>query len=431
MDTFHKKVGLFEKQLQFVNSKKREVLFVGAMGAGKSFALCQKLLYHALYPNSLCLLTRKTRESITNSTLRTLFDGEQACPPVLVPGSYEYFESKSLIKINGGGQIAVIGCDNPLKIRSINASAIAIDESVELDEEEYLALNSRLRNSSANFRSIFSCTNPASEQHFLYKRFLAQPRDSQREVITMSLGENFLLPADFVASQWQLTGAQKRRYVYAEWCMNQGCVYKEFDVLKQARPVTGPFEKYILGVDVGYTNDPTCILVGGLYENRLHVVEEYYQQHTAPTKIVAEIEQRYEKYGNATVVIDPSAAGIRLELEAKGLRVEKANNSIDEGISRVKDLLVNDRITFQPGLTNLFHEFDAYSYREGSDKPVDKFNHAMDALRYLVAYVFDEAQHYIVPHISTTDGEVSAVPDDLWEDAGEHFGLESRNSVLF
>jgi hypothetical protein len=44
---------------------------------------------------------------------------------------------------------------------------------------------------------------------------------------------------------------------------------------------------------------------------------------------------------------------------------------------------------------NLIEEYYNYSYREGTDKPADEFNHLMDALRYAVR-AFKEGQRYAV-----------------------------------
>ena len=412
------KIKLQPKQLQFIKSNKREVLFSGGMGSGKSVALCVKLLQHALIPNSFCLLTRKTRESITNSTLRTLIYGEKGFKPILLPGSYEFFESRSIIKMNGGGEIAIVGCDNPFKIRSINASSIFIDESVELDEEEYIALNSRLRNTADDNRCICSATNPGSERHFLYKRFFTD-KDDTREVITATLQDNKYLPKDYVEAQLKLTGASLKRYVHAQWCSNEGMVYKEYNPDKHEKKMAKEdFSKFIIAADIGYTNDPTCILVGGLKDNKVHILEEFYENGTMPTKITAEIEERYKRYPNAEVVIDPSAAGIRLELENKGIAVIKANNSIDEGISRVKDLLINERISFSHGLANLSKEFELYSYKEGTDKPIDKWNHALDTLRYLVARMFDNTIKAIEPTLYVIEPDDDQDDDQDDEDVG-------------
>lgn len=417
MEAQEYKIKLFKKQLEFVRAKEREVLFSGAMGSGKSVSGCVKLLTHAIIPNSFCILTRKTRESITNSTLRTLIVGEKDCPPILPTGSYEYLESKSQIKLYGGGTIIVIGCDNPLKIRSINASAIYVDEAVELDEEEWTALSSRLRNTADANRQLFGTTNPGSERHFLYSRFYASD-DATRKVITVPLIDasgvksNPRLPKDYIDAQLKLTGAAYKRYVQALWCSAEGLIYTEFDVNRhRVNHSREEFDEFVIGLDVGYSNDPTAICVFGKKDGKLHGIEEYYQSGTTPTAIVSKVEELSTKYNRAVVVIDPSAAGIRMELEGKSVPVVKGNNAILEGISRVKDLLVNDRLTFNANCVNAIKEFELYAWKEGTtDKPVGKFDHMLDLTRYVTAWLFDSADKYITPSVWTLSQEPQQDP---------------------
>ena len=94
-------IKLMPKQMEFVNSKKKEVIFSGAYGSSKTYSLCVKLLTHALIPNNLVLLTRRTRTALVNTSLRTLLIGDVNTPPILPIGSYEHNESKSTIKMNG------------------------------------------------------------------------------------------------------------------------------------------------------------------------------------------------------------------------------------------------------------------------------------------------------------------------------------------
>lgn len=411
-------VKLLPKQYQFVKSKKREVLFTGSYGSGKTVALCYKLLTHAIIPNNLCLLTRKTRASLTNSTLRTLLHGDGNMPPILIPGSYEVNESKSVIRLNGGGTIVFKGCDDDLAIRSMNLGGIAIDEAIELTDIEYEALIGRLRNNASDNRQIFMATNPGSQNHFLYKRFFDNFNNDTMDKVTSTINDNRYLPKDYVESIKRFTGSNFKRYAEGIWCSNQGCVYKEYEISSIIDRDVKEFTKFIIGVDIGYSKDPTAILVIGRSENSLHTFEEFYQTNITPTEITAKISELYDKYktGNdVDIVIDPSSAGIRLECEAKGLNIIKGNNSINEGISRVKDLLSSKRLTFNRNLTNLEKEFDQYIWQTAnSDKPGDAYNHALDALRYAVNHWFDQKNTIITPSIYSPSDDVDR-DDDNWK----------------
>jgi PBSX family phage terminase large subunit len=400
------KIKLLKKQLEFVNSTEKEVLYVGSKASGKSYALACKLYKAATYPNSFNLLTRKSGASIKSSTLRSLLYGEKDCPPVLIPGTYEYQESKNTIKINGGGLIYCCGFDDPLRIRSINASSVFIDEGIELDQDEYLELLSRIRNTSSYHRQVCTVTNPSNPNHFLYRRFFKE-NDGTRKVITAQLLENFHLPKDYIDEQLKLTGSDYNRYVMGEWCSSEGLVYKEFDEEKHVKEQDiKDFHKFIISVDVGYTNDITAILIIGIHDNdtNIHIFEEWGENNTPPTKIVEIVEKYYKMYPNSSVAIDPSAAGIRLDIEKKGIAIKKANNNILEGISRVKDLFINNRITISKNCKVMIKELYNYSYGD-NDKPIDGSDHFCDSLKYGVSQYFDMKLNFITPTIYIEDDE--------------------------
>ena len=429
MDPLISSIKLTPKQWEFIQAKEREVMFAGAKGSGKSYAGCVKLLTHAVLPHSFCLLTRKTHNSIASSTLRTLLIGERDVPAVLPRGSYDYWESKSLIRINGGGEIVIVGCDNPEKIRSINASTIYVDEGSELDEEEYAELSSRLRNTADPNRQLFTTTNPSSEKHFLYNRFITHG-DNTRKLIKVPLFDkdgklnNYHLPSDYIEDMMKLTGSALKRYVWAEWCSNEGCVYDTFDPSRHVENHSrDEFTEFIIGVDVGYVNDPTAILVFGVKDGKMHGLEEYYQVKTPPSLIVSKVAEMSEKYGNCRTVVDPSAAGIILELMTR-TTVDKANNKIEEGIARCKDLLINSKITFNSNMVNTIKEFDLYAYKPEtgkgvpSEKPLDKWNHSMDALRYAVAKFYDDMAMRLCPFIpELIDESPEQREEAMWSNA--------------
>src|SRR3972149_5960757 len=67
-------VSANEQQRGFFNSRAPEVLYSGAMGAGKSRIGCEKIYYLALeYPGAQFAIVRKTRSSLTATTQRTFF----------------------------------------------------------------------------------------------------------------------------------------------------------------------------------------------------------------------------------------------------------------------------------------------------------------------------------------------------------------------
>ncbi len=84
------------------------------------------------------------------------------------------------------------------------------------------------------------------------------------------------------------------------------------------------------------------------------------------------------------------------ELEHEGLDVIKANNEIENGIMRIKNLLGQNRLTFDPDCIETITEIENYIY---DDKGVliKKDDHCMDALRYVANEVISQEMETYKP----------------------------------
>jgi len=191
MKTAKQPIQVFSKQLQFLSSTKKEVMYAGGLGGGKSRALAIALFKNAQVIGAKCLLIRKTSLSLKKpgNVLDVLMGSKN---PVLIPNSYIHHKQDCVIKLNGGGEIYYCGMNNATRILSTEFSFIAIDEARELSEEEYLTLFYRLRSDIGSLQLVCA-TNPATPSHFLYKRYFLD-KSINREVITAKTYDNPFLP---------------------------------------------------------------------------------------------------------------------------------------------------------------------------------------------------------------------------------------------
>ena len=390
-------IKLLPKQFQFLNSTKKEIGYVGGYGSGKSRILAYKVLKQAMIPNNLVLLTRKTLSALKDSTLRSLLLPDGNLPPVLPVGSYEYNISRNMINIFGAGTILAIGCDDPMRVKSINAGFIAIDECSEIELEEYLALKGRLRCTADPIRGIAFASNPASQHHWIYKRFYTET-DDERLLITAKTTENKYLPDDYIKDLNKLTGVDYRRYVLGEFCNNDGAIYKEFKTEHIKEKDFNEYTRFIICCDIGFTAS-TAIYVLGYDNETLHCYEEIYTNKLTPTDIVNKIKELQGVYIDNTVIIDKSAKGTITQAQSLGVNVVISNSDINGGILRVKELLAKNQITFSKKCINLIKEFDMYSYKSNTDTPEDKNNDGLDSLRYGINYYFDTKAVKINPQV--------------------------------
>lgn len=388
---------LLPKQLEFLQANESEVLYSGAFGAGKTRALCEKLLWHCAFQNNIVGLCRKTLKSLKSTTLVTLLRGDGGEPPVIPLGEYVQNKSDCTITLKRtGATIYYFGIDSIGKIGSTNLGACAIDEAVELSEDDWIALRGRCRNKLDPVRQLFGACNPGPPSHHLAQRFglvgNTKPAEGCRAIQTCST-DNWFLPPDYIGWLNSLTGTHGARYRDGKWVGFEGLVYDQWDRAVHVRERHGPWVRVFGAIDEGYTNPAVLLSVGEDPDGRLHIFREFYETHILPSVMVEEAKRRVERDRIGQMTADPSAAGLVADLVSAGLDVTtELDNAVFDGIRRVQDRLQVrpdglPRLTVDPSCERTICEFESYMWRPGKDAPVKQMDHAMDATRYLVSYL--------------------------------------------
>lgn len=172
---------------------------------------------------------------------------------------------------------------------------------------------------------------------------------------------------------WQIYGEGKQAIV-------DGLVFPNFETIAD---ISTQIDKTFIGIDYGYTNDPTAIVEVGIEGENIYIKEIAYQTHL----MTNEIAQILKKQGKK--VISESADPRMIdELARTGVNivpVQKYKGSIEAGIAKMQTM----KIHVTKDSTNVIKEFKNYTYetnREGKylNTPIDMFNHAIDATRYVI-----------------------------------------------
>lgn len=392
------KHSLLPKQFDFVESQSRELLYSGAYAAGKTRALCYRLVARAQVPGSREGLCRKHLVTLKASTLRTLLEPDGIAPPVLPEGSYTHNKSEKIIRIKGGGEIVYFGLDDVQKIGSYNLSGVAVDEAVELEQDDWIMLIGRIRLNVGFKNSVYAVCNPGPPSHWLAKRFglaLDFKAKDGCEVIHTKTTDNIFLPHDYVESLTTLSGVAYRRFVEGQWCASDGMVYDRWDRLVHSKARDGQMKRYIVGMDSGYRNPTSMLLVGIDNDDRLHVEREWYKTQKLENDVANKAKEWADKFDPEVFVVDPSAVSLIEAMRDKGLYVVSAKNAVFDGIQAVQQRLrsepnIGPLLTVDPRCENTMREFESYEWMasDGSqvDKPRKENDHAMDALRYAVVH---------------------------------------------
>lgn len=402
-----------------------EVVIEGPAGTGKSRADLEKLHFCAMkYPGMRGLIVRKTRESMTESTLVTFEDKVLPAHSPIAAGvqrrtrqAYHYPNGSTIVI---GGMVAS-GVDQRARIMSTEYDLIVVPEATELTEHEWEQLISRLRNHVMPYQQIIGDVNPDAPTHWLHQRC-----DKGMATVFFSRHEDNPMLYDHARSDWtpqgrqyvfgvleQLTGVRKERLRYGRRAAAEGTVY-EFDRavhVLDALPSGWEQWRKIRVIDFGYTNPFVCQWWAIDGDGRMYLYREWYMSQRTIEEH-APIITRYSDGETYEATISDHDAEDRATLERHGISTIAAYKAISVGIQAVQDrlkmagdgtprlfLLRDCLIARDPRLDEAKkpvcteQEFDSYLWPRGADgkakkeEPVKVDDHGMDALRYAVAYV--------------------------------------------
>jgi phage terminase large subunit len=162
----------------------------------------------------------------------------------------------------------------------------------------------------------------------------------------------------------------------------EGLVFRDFEVS------TDWPEKYkwrVFGLDFGFTNSPTALV-----EIRYAHGNLYWKQHMYQTGLTnPDISEELTRLGfsdDELIVADSAEPKSIEELKRKNWYIEaavKGKDSVNQGIDAIKRY----PIIVDAGSKDLIEEFSSYQWKEDKDgkstnKPIDSFNHGIDAGRY-------------------------------------------------
>lgn len=140
-----------------------------------------------------------------------------------------------------------------------------------------------------------------------------------------------------------------------------------------------------VGMDFGFTNDPTAIIDTGIYDDGLYLDEICYRTHMLTGDIVRELKP----LGPKSVISESADPRLVKEIRNAGILitpVTKGAGSVMEGITKMqeyKNIYVTRRSY------NLIKEFKNYTFQQDKEGkwlnvPIDSFNHGIDAVRYVI-----------------------------------------------
>ena len=383
---------------QFWKYKGRYRVVKGSRASKKSKTTALWFIYNMMkYPEANTLVIRKTYRTLKDSCFTEL---KWAIHRLGVDAWWKVTESPlEMTYLPTGQKIYFRGLDDPLKVTSITVDVgvlcwMWIEEAYEImSEGDFDMLDESIRGECPPglFKQITLTFNPWNGRHWLKKRFFDKPDDDVLAITTNYLCNEWLDDADKKVFE-KMKVNNPRRYRVAglgDWGIVEGLIYEKFEEkpfdIDEIRNLPGIRSAF--GLDFGYTNDPTALWCGLIdtSEGVLYVFDEMYQRGLSNKAIYQNIAAM--GYAKEKIIADSAEPKSIDELRDLGLYhisgARKGRDSINNGIQYIQDF----QIIVHPRCVNFLTEINNYTwdvdkFGKKINKPIDDFNHLMDAMRY-------------------------------------------------
>lgn len=297
-----------------------------------------------------------------------------------------------------GQKILFRGLDDPLKVTSITVEVgslcrLWVEEAYEITSEEaFDRLDESIRGQlpEGMYHQVVLTFNPWSDRHWLKKRFFDEPSGNVLAMTTNYMCNEFLSESDLIL--FEEMKKNPRRYRTAglgEWGIVEGLVFENweeqaFDVNEVSKR---PNVKSVFGMDFGYVNDPSTLFCGlvDTVAREIYVFDEMYEKGMSNEDILSKVsEMGYAKERIKADSAEPKSIAYLRKAGLNRIRAaKKGPDSIRAGISIIQDY----KIIIHPRCVNFITEISNYTWDKDKfdnmvNKPIDDFNHLMDAMRY-------------------------------------------------
>ncbi len=369
---------IFSKVDKAVNDGYSVISAQGSSRSSKTYNILIWLIVYLLkHPNTRLSIVRKTLPALKKSVLQDL--KEILIEKFDLWSDSSFNKTELIYTLPNGSWIEMFSVDDEQKIRGSKRHILYVNEGNEINFTEWTQLEMRTTK-----LSIIDYNPSYSEDHWLNQLNL----DEKTYHFISTYKDNPFLEQKVIdsieglktknQSLWRIYGLGLRSQV-------EGLIFKTIHEIDEI-----PYwvKRRWYGLDFGFSDDETAFVLVGVEGDNLYIQEMFFQTHMLTKDIIREIKNR-ERHKVNSESQDPRLiqeifnAGVNIHPVNKGKR--DGEGSIKAGINKM--LEYNIHVTKDS--VNVLKEFRNYTYaqnKEGKfiDMPIDKYNHTIDAIRYVV-----------------------------------------------
>lgn len=351
-----------------LSARERITQHIGGTRSGKTYAILQYLIVQGLQSKNDITIVRKTVPSLKRSVIK---DFKDIMVDVGVWESDSYNISDRIYQFGNGSTINFLNTDDPDKLRGVKSDILFIDEASEIDEESYFQLSIRCQG------QIILAFNPTVSPY----HWLREMEECQR--FTTTYKNNPYLPREMVKQIEALKDKNPKYwkiYGLGEYAPNDKAIFT-FQIVDEV-----PIEELVaIGMDFGYSNDPTAVIAVHRKGDMLYLRELLYEKGLVTKDIVDRLDKL--NVGSTEIWADSAEPRLIEEIYRSGFNikpVKKGPDSIKFGIG----VLQNYGLCVERSSQNLINELYSYEWATDKygiqlDKPQGGLDHLIDSLRYV------------------------------------------------
>lgn len=301
-------------------------------------------------------------------------------------------------------QIIAKGLDQSDNTKSIkDPTALWMEEMNQIGEAAFVDSDLSLRSSLTQKLSVWGSFNPDQEHHWINRRFFPSKESYEKQdgnfhwvnatkksttILHTTYKDNLYCNQERRDNLESLKDVDENYYKVKALGLwggaLKGLVYNNWKLVNKI-PAGADI---CYGLDYGY-NNPTAFVKVGFYDNEIYVQQLLYRSNLTHTDVIDLIlaNWRHEIKGKR-IVVDCAAPELISVMKKAGLLAmpsTKGPNSVYDGILTVKRFPLN----ICDGSEEILREIQSYIWKrtkedEALDEPIKFFDHAMDAIRYVL-----------------------------------------------
>jgi phage terminase large subunit len=363
---------------KILNLKKRIKIIQGGTSAGKTYGILPILIDKASKKAGLEIsVVSESIPHLRRGALKDFIKIMQETNRWIAPNY-----NKSFLKYTfaNGSYIEFFSVEQPDKLRGARRNILYVNEANNIPFEAYQQLSIRTSD------EVYLDYNPT---HEFYAHTELIP-DNDSDFIILTYKDNEGLSDSIVKEIEKAKDKGLTSKYWANWWnvyglglvgSLEGVVFQNWE---QIRAVPGNAKILGYGMDFGYTNDPTTLIACYKLDNELIFDEVIYRTGLLNSDIKDLMNNH--NVGHNVVYADSAEPKSIAELKRYGFYIkptDKGRDSINYGINILQQY--NFKVTKRS--TNLIKELRSYTWDtsktgERLNKPIDAFNHGIDAMRY-------------------------------------------------